>query len=194
RLISCGLSERSCAALSSVLNSQSSSVKHLDLSNNDLQDSGVKLLCEGLKSPHCKLDSLSLSGCVITEVGRASLAAALSSNSSSVRELDLSYNHPGDSAVKLLSQRLNTLRKSNPPSLIFDLGHWLHQAVEPRSLSPTVKCKRAPQGIFSLFLPEQKNNRIQEQFVFYITSPLHYDQKKNIPLLPPFQTDTFGML
>uniref|UniRef100_A0A8C5GIU8 B30.2/SPRY domain-containing protein n=1 Tax=Gouania willdenowi TaxID=441366 RepID=A0A8C5GIU8_GOUWI len=110
RLSFCGLSERSCAALSSVLSSQSSSVKHLDLSNNDLQDSGVKLLCEGLKSPHCKLDSLSLSGCVITEVGGASLAAALSSNSSSVRELDLSYNHPGDSAVKLLSQKLNTLR------------------------------------------------------------------------------------
>uniref|UniRef100_A0A8C5HR01 NACHT, LRR and PYD domains-containing protein 3-like n=1 Tax=Gouania willdenowi TaxID=441366 RepID=A0A8C5HR01_GOUWI len=110
RLSSCGLSERSCAALSSVLSSQSSSVKHLDLSNNHLQDSGVKLLCEGLKSPHCKLDSLSLSGCVITEVGGASLAAALSSNSSSVRELDLSYNHPGDSAVKLLSQKLHTLR------------------------------------------------------------------------------------
>ncbi|XP_028330313.1 NLR family CARD domain-containing protein 3-like, partial [Gouania willdenowi] len=87
-LSSCGLSERSCAALSSVLSSQSSSVKHLDLSNNHLQDSGVKLLCEGLKSPHCILDSLSLSGCVITEVGGASLAAALSSNSSSVRELD----------------------------------------------------------------------------------------------------------
>uniref|UniRef100_A0A8C5DIU4 B30.2/SPRY domain-containing protein n=1 Tax=Gouania willdenowi TaxID=441366 RepID=A0A8C5DIU4_GOUWI len=110
KLSFCGLSKRSCAALSSVLSSQSSSVKHLDLSNNDLQDSGVKLLCEGLKSPHCKLDYLSLSGCVITEVGGASLAAALSSNSSSVRELDLSYNHPGDSAVKLLSQRLNTLR------------------------------------------------------------------------------------
>uniref|UniRef100_A0A8C5DGS1 Uncharacterized protein n=1 Tax=Gouania willdenowi TaxID=441366 RepID=A0A8C5DGS1_GOUWI len=59
-----------------------------------------------MKSPHCKLDSLSLSGCVITEVGGASLEAALSSNSSSVRDLDLSYNHPGDSAVKLLSQRL----------------------------------------------------------------------------------------
>ncbi|XP_028296919.1 protein NLRC3-like [Gouania willdenowi] len=49
KLSSCGLSERSCAALSSVLSSQSSSVKHLDLSNNDLQDSGVKLLCEGLR-------------------------------------------------------------------------------------------------------------------------------------------------
>ncbi|XP_028297464.1 NACHT, LRR and PYD domains-containing protein 12-like [Gouania willdenowi] len=107
RLSFCGLSERSCAALSSVLSSQSSSVKHLDLSNNELQDSGVKLLCEGLKSPHCKLDSLSLSGCVITEVGGASLAAALSSNSSGVRELDLSYNHPGDSAVKLLSQHIH---------------------------------------------------------------------------------------
>uniref|UniRef100_A0A8C5GT85 NACHT domain-containing protein n=1 Tax=Gouania willdenowi TaxID=441366 RepID=A0A8C5GT85_GOUWI len=111
-LSSCRLSERSSAALSSVLSSQSSSVKHLDLSNNDLHDSGVKLLCEGLKSPHCKLDYLSLSGCVITEVGGASLAAALSSNSSSVRDLDLSYNHPGDSAVKQLSQRLNTLRMS----------------------------------------------------------------------------------
>uniref|UniRef100_A0A8C5DGP0 NLRC3 n=1 Tax=Gouania willdenowi TaxID=441366 RepID=A0A8C5DGP0_GOUWI len=111
--LSCGLSERSCAALSSVLSSQSSSVKHLDLSNNDLQDSGVMLLCEGLKSPHCKLDSLSLSGCVITEVGGVSLAVALSSISSSVRELDLSYNHPGDSAVKLLSQTLNTLRLSS---------------------------------------------------------------------------------
>uniref|UniRef100_A0A8C5GR04 NACHT domain-containing protein n=1 Tax=Gouania willdenowi TaxID=441366 RepID=A0A8C5GR04_GOUWI len=128
RLSSCDLSERSCAALSSVLRSQSSSVKHLDLSNNNLQDSGVKLLCEGLKSPHCKLDSLRsvgshvpsilscsssphfLSGCVNTDVGGASLASDLSSNSSSVRELDLSYNHPGDSAVKLLSQRLHTLR------------------------------------------------------------------------------------
>ncbi|XP_028298481.1 protein NLRC3-like, partial [Gouania willdenowi] len=59
-LSSCRLSERSSAALSSVLSSQSSSVKHLDLSNNDLHDSGVKLLCEGLKSPHCKLDYLSL--------------------------------------------------------------------------------------------------------------------------------------
>uniref|UniRef100_A0A8C5G819 B30.2/SPRY domain-containing protein n=1 Tax=Gouania willdenowi TaxID=441366 RepID=A0A8C5G819_GOUWI len=96
----------SCAALSSVLSSQSSSLKHLDLNNNQLQDSGVKLLCEGLKSPHCELDSLSLSGCLITEVGCASLPAALSSNSSSVRELDLSYNHTGDTAVKLLSSRL----------------------------------------------------------------------------------------
>ncbi|XP_062413431.1 stonustoxin subunit alpha-like isoform X1 [Pungitius pungitius] len=59
----------------------------------------------------------SLSGCLITEEGCASLVSALSSNPSHLRELDLSYNHPGDSGVKMLSDgledphwRLETLR------------------------------------------------------------------------------------
>uniref|UniRef100_A0A7N6BW01 B30.2/SPRY domain-containing protein n=1 Tax=Anabas testudineus TaxID=64144 RepID=A0A7N6BW01_ANATE len=115
--IYCKLSERSCEALSSVLSSQSSSLRELDLRNNDLQDSGVKLLSAGLENPHCKLETLRLSGCLITETGCASLASALSSNPSHLRELDLSYNHPGDSGVKLLSAglddphwRLDTLR------------------------------------------------------------------------------------
>ena len=43
-----------------------------------------------------------LSGCLIAEEGCASLVLALISNPSNLRELDLSYNHPGDSGVKLL--------------------------------------------------------------------------------------------
>uniref|UniRef100_I3KC78 NACHT, LRR and PYD domains-containing protein 3 n=1 Tax=Oreochromis niloticus TaxID=8128 RepID=I3KC78_ORENI len=117
RLTSCYLTERSCEALSSVFISQSFRLRELDLSNNDLKDSGGILLSAGLKNPHCTLKSLSLSGCLIAERGCISLASALSSNPSHLGELDLSYNHPGESGMKLLSDglkdplwRLETLR------------------------------------------------------------------------------------
>ncbi|XP_067334254.1 NACHT, LRR and PYD domains-containing protein 3-like [Channa argus] len=118
-LIGCNLSERSCEALSSVLSSQSSSLRELNLSHNDLQDSGVKLLCAGLKQHHCRLETLRLSGCNLSERSCEALSSVLSSQSSSLRELDLSNNDLQDSGVKLLCAglkqqpcRLETLRLS----------------------------------------------------------------------------------
>ncbi|KAI5611097.1 NLR family CARD domain-containing protein 3 isoform X5, partial [Silurus asotus] len=57
-LYQCDLTEESCRILSSVLSSNSSSLRELDLSVNKMQDLGVKLLSAGLKNPHCTLEIL----------------------------------------------------------------------------------------------------------------------------------------
>ncbi|XP_066526831.1 uncharacterized protein [Hoplias malabaricus] len=101
-LCDCNLTEKSCTYLASALSSISSSLRELDLSGNkQLKDSGVKLLCVGLKNPHCKLEKLLLSGCSITGEGFAALASALESNPSHLRELNLVSNNPGELGKKL---------------------------------------------------------------------------------------------
>uniref|UniRef100_A0A671YPZ5 NACHT domain-containing protein n=2 Tax=Sparus aurata TaxID=8175 RepID=A0A671YPZ5_SPAAU len=101
----CELSEESCKGLkSSVLSSPSSNLTVLDLSHNDLLDSGVEKLADDLKSPCCKLEVLKLSGCQVSERGCSFLAEALESKKiCNLNQLDLSYNHPGVNGVTTLS-------------------------------------------------------------------------------------------
>ncbi|XP_073721436.1 uncharacterized protein [Misgurnus anguillicaudatus] len=100
-LSGCGLTEESCSALASVLISKSG-LKELDMSNNNLQDSGVKKLLNGLENTNCQLHKLRLSDCSIGEEGYVALCSAIRSNPSHLIELDLSGNDPGESGVKLI--------------------------------------------------------------------------------------------
>ncbi|KAL4008984.1 hypothetical protein ACER0C_002836 [Sarotherodon galilaeus] len=59
RLTRCGLSETHCEVVASALKSNPSYLTELDMSLNNLQDSAVKLLCAGLESPNCRLETLS---------------------------------------------------------------------------------------------------------------------------------------
>ncbi|XP_049325594.1 NLR family CARD domain-containing protein 3 [Astyanax mexicanus] len=108
-LVGCNLTKVSAETLALALSSDST-LRELNLSDNDLQDSGVKLLSVGLRNQHCKLEILKLSGCMITEEGCYSLASAVNSSQSHLKDLDLSYNHPGESGwMKLLSCKLKIL-------------------------------------------------------------------------------------
>ncbi|XP_015255093.1 PREDICTED: protein NLRC3-like, partial [Cyprinodon variegatus] len=95
-LASCRLSEVSCGALASVLQTNRC-LTELDLSYNDsLQDSGVALLSAGLAGSS-KLETLKLRNCGLTEISCASLDPAL--KSSLLKHLDLSQNSVKDAGV-----------------------------------------------------------------------------------------------
>ncbi|XP_062248504.1 ribonuclease inhibitor-like [Platichthys flesus] len=117
RLCSCGLSWAHWEVVASAMRSDPSHLRELDLSENYLKDSEVKLLCSGLESPNCRLETLRLKSCSLSAINCSSLASALRSNPSHLRELDLSDNNLQDSGVKELLDlkqsptcRLETLR------------------------------------------------------------------------------------
>ncbi|KAI4875966.1 hypothetical protein NFI96_022099, partial [Prochilodus magdalenae] len=101
----CSITDEGCTSLVKALKSnKSSNLTELNLNYNNPGDEGVKRLSDLLKSSQCKLESLQLCYCSITDDGCSALASALKSNpTSQLRELNLNNNKPGDSGVRELS-------------------------------------------------------------------------------------------
>ncbi|XP_059425943.1 NLR family CARD domain-containing protein 3-like [Carassius carassius] len=106
-LSACNLTDQCCESVATALQINSP-LKELDLSNNDLKDSGGKLLFDALKSTKCQLEILRLSICNFTDQCCESLASALQSSNSCLKELDLSNNDLKDSGVKLIADALKS--------------------------------------------------------------------------------------
>ncbi|XP_059818747.1 NACHT, LRR and PYD domains-containing protein 12-like isoform X2 [Hypanus sabinus] len=106
-LMNVGLTDSGAEDLVSAL-STNPSLTDLDLSGNELGDSGVKLVSAALRNPECKIQRLWLRNVGLTDSDAKDLVSALSTNPS-LTELDLSGNKLGDSGVKLVSAALRNL-------------------------------------------------------------------------------------
>uniref|UniRef100_A0A8C8VI05 Uncharacterized protein n=1 Tax=Pelusios castaneus TaxID=367368 RepID=A0A8C8VI05_9SAUR len=139
---SCCLTAASCEDLSAVL-STSQSLTVLELANNKLGDTGIQLLCEGLKHPDCKLQKIVLGYCDLTVTCCRALASVLST----LAELDVKWNNLGDSGVQLLCDGLK-----HPNCKLQKLGcHFTSACCEDLASALTIN-----QTLTELILSEKK--------------------------------------
>ncbi|XP_042564702.1 NLR family CARD domain-containing protein 3-like isoform X2 [Clupea harengus] len=163
-LASCNLTEMSCETLATVICSQTSHLRELDLSDNDLQDLGVASLCQGLEKPSCKLEKLCLSKCGIRARGCESLMMALIQNPTHLTELDLSHNEPGPEGMTLLSEVLRD------PQCRVDKLKLINCNLKDRSCKPLAMALGSKTS--SLRLLDLSNNFIADSGVIQLSHGL----------------------
>ncbi|KAJ0070724.1 hypothetical protein NL108_018278 [Boleophthalmus pectinirostris] len=168
RLKDCNLSESSCFSLGSALKLNPSYLKELDLRNNwDMKDSGVDHLCGYLRSPDCRLDTLRLSSCSLSERSCASLASALSLRPSHLRLLDVGWNrHLGDPGV----QRLCVYLQSQDCGLEILRLNWC--GVSGPGCSSLALAKPSSLTHLDLGGNDQLDDRAVEHLCGFLRSPL----------------------
>ncbi|XP_034355471.1 ribonuclease inhibitor isoform X1 [Arvicanthis niloticus] len=103
-LQNCGLTDTGCGVLPNVLRSLST-LRELHLNDNPLGDAGLKLLCEGLRDPECRLEKLQLEYCNLTATSCEPLASVLRVKPD-FKELQLSNNDFHEAGVHILCQGL----------------------------------------------------------------------------------------
>ncbi|XP_069073882.1 NACHT, LRR and PYD domains-containing protein 12-like [Pleurodeles waltl] len=77
------------------------SIKELRLNRNDLKDAGIDAICQALKSPQCRIQSLGLQSNILTGDCCEKLASAIVENKSLV-DLDLAKNKIRDHGLSIL--------------------------------------------------------------------------------------------
>ncbi|XP_066216684.1 NACHT, LRR and PYD domains-containing protein 14 [Saccopteryx leptura] len=105
-LMGCVLTSACCLDLASaVLNNPN--LRSLDLGNNDLQDDGVKILCETLRQPNCNIQRLGLEYCGLTSLCCQDLSSTLSSNQRLIK-MNLTQNTLGCEGITKLCEVLRS--------------------------------------------------------------------------------------
>ncbi|KAM4570800.1 NACHT, LRR and PYD domains-containing protein 12 isoform 1-T1 [Fundulus diaphanus] len=102
----CGLTAACCGDLVSVLTSETSQLRILQMMFNEIGDRGFTKLCEAMHSPNCRLQELQVQNCDLTAASMEAFAAGLCSGETQLRKIDFTGNVIGDGGVQALCKAL----------------------------------------------------------------------------------------